>query len=136
MFKIFLILTTAVLAVILAAKLTFDAVSYSGSQPVNQPWARGTMEFVAWNGEQWTSWIRAGVFEQIPQDSEAWSRHANASIAYTDWDGRMWQAKIDGEEFLLAFHGDWEGSVERSGAIRYRDWTGMNQLRTVAQLRR
>ncbi len=136
MFKIFIILITAVLAVIVAAKYTFDSSSYSGSAPVNQPWARGSMEFVAWNGEQWTSWVHAGVFEQIPQDKKTWSRHANASIAYTGWDGQLLQAKIDGEEFLLAFHGDWEGSVERSDAIRYRDWTGVNQLRTVAQLKR
>lgn len=136
MFKIILILTTAVLAVILAAKLSFEATANTGNQPVNQPWALGTMEFVAWNGEQWTTWVRAGVFEQIPQSEGKWSRHTNASIAYTDWEGRLWQAKIDGEEFLLAFHGEWEGSVERSDAIRYRDWTGVNQLRTVAQLKR
>jgi len=136
MFKIILILTTAVLAVILAAKLSFEVTANTGNEPVNQPWVQGTMEFVAWNGEQWTTWVRAGVFEQIPQSEGKWSRHTNASIAYTDWEGRLWQAKIDGEEFLLAFHGDWEGSVERSDAIRYRDWTGVNQLRTVAQLKR
>jgi len=136
MLKIFFIITSAVLAIILAAKLSFDANNYTGSEPVNQPWSQGSMEFIAWNGERWTTWVHAGVFEQIPQDKEAWSRHANASIAYTDWEGRLWQAKIDGEEFLLAFHGDWEGLVERSDALRYRDWTGINQLRTVAQLRR
>lgn len=136
MFKIIFSLTMAVLAVILAAKLTFNATTNIGNEPVNQPWVQDTMEFVAWNGEQWTSWVRAGVFEQIPQNKEKWSRHANTSIAYTDWEGRLWQAKIDGEEFLLAFHGDWEGSVERSDAIRYQDWTGVNQLRTVAQLKR
>ena len=136
MFKIFLSLTAAVVAVILAAKLTFNASSYSGSEPANQPWAQGTMEFVAWNGEKWTAWVRAGLFEQLPQDVEKWSRHANPSVAYTDWEGRLWQAKIDGEEFLLAHRGDWGGSVERSAAIKYRDWRGKNQLRTVAQLRR
>lgn len=136
MFKIILIITTAVLVAILAAKLSFEATANTGNEPVNQPWVRGTMEFVAWNGEQWTTWVRAGVFEQIPQSEGKWSRHTNASIAYTDWEGGMWQAKIDGEEFLLAFHGDWEGSIERSDAIRYRDWTGVNQLRTVAQLKR
>ena len=136
MFKIFLTITTAVLVVILAAKLTFSATSYSGSEPANAPWAQGTMEFVAWNGERWTTWIRAGVFEQTPQDTQRWSRHANPSIAFTDWEGRQWQAKIDGEDFMLALHGDWGGSVERSDAIKYRDWTGKNQLRTVTQLRR
>ncbi len=136
MLKIFLILLTAVFAVVLAAKLTFNATTDSGSKPVNPPWAYNSMEFVAWNGEKWTTWVRADMFEQTPQDKESWSRHANASIAYTDWEGRLWQAKIDGEEFLLAYHGDWEGSVERSDAIRYRDWSGVNQLRTVAQLKR
>jgi len=136
MFKIILIITTAILVVILAAKLSFEATANKGNLPINQPWAQGTMEFVAWNGERWTSWIHAGVFEHIPQSEGKWSRHTNASIAYTDWEGQLWQAKIDGEEFLLAFHGEWEGSVERSDAIRYRDWTGVNQLRTVAQLKR
>lgn len=136
MFKIFLTLTAAVLAVILAAKLTFNATTHSSSEPVDQPWAQDRMEFVAWNGEKWTAWVRAGSFELLPQDTQQWSRHANASIAYTDWEGRLWQAKIDGEEFLLTQRGDWGGSVERAAGIKYRDWTGNNQLRTVAQLRR
>ncbi len=136
MFKIVLGLTAAVLTVVLAAKITFNATTSSGSEPVNQPWAQDRMEFVAWNGEEWTAWVRAGLFEQLPQDTQAWSRHANVSIAYTDWEGRLWQAKIDDEAFLLAHRGDWEGPVERSDAIRYRDWRGKNQLRTLAQLKR
>ncbi len=136
MFKIVLTLAAAILATIVAAKLTFEANSYSGSEPSNQPWAQESMKFVSWNDEQWTAWIRSGKFEQSPQDTDRWSRHANASIAYTDWEGGLWQAKIEGEEFLLAHRGDWEGHIERSSAIRYRDWTGRNQLRTVAQLRR
>jgi hypothetical protein len=136
MFKIILTLTAAVLAAILAAKFTFNATAHAGSESANQPWAQDRMEFVAWNGEKWTAWVRAGLFEQLPQNTQKWSRHANASIAYTDWEGRLWQAKIDGEEFLLAQRGDWGGTVERAAAIKYRDWTGKNQLRTVAQLRR
>ncbi len=136
MFKVFLGLAAAVLAVVLAAKITFNTSTGFGSEPSNQPWAQDTMEFVAWNGEKWTAWVHADLFEQLPQDTQAWNRHANASIAYTDWEGRSWQAKIDDEEFLLAHHGDWKGPVERSVAIRYRDWTGKNQLRTLAQLRR
>jgi broad specificity phosphatase PhoE len=32
--------------------------------------------------------------------------------------------------------GDWQGPVDRSTAIRYRDWSGSNQLRTVSELKR
>ena len=136
MFRILLTLAAAILATIVAAKLTFEANSYSGREPVNQPWTQGTMEFVSWNDEQWAAWIRSGKFEQSPQDTVNWSRHANTSIAYTGWEGKLWQAKIEGEEFLLAHRGNWGGHIERTSAIRYRDWTGRNQLRTVAQLRR
>lgn len=136
MFKIVMILVAAVLAAVLAAKLTFDATAYAGSEPANAPWTQGTMEFVAWNGDKWTTWIHAGKFEQVPQDRVNWSRHANPSLAYSDWEGHPWQAKIDGEEFLLAPNGDWDGPVERSAAIKYRDWAGRNRLRTVAQLQR
>ena len=136
MFKILLGLATAVVVIILAAKLTFIASTYPADEPVNQPWVQDRMEIVAWNGEKWTAWVHDGLFEQLPQDARAWSRHANASIAYTDWEGRLWQAKIGEEEFLLAHHGDWEGHVERSEAIKYRDWSRRNQLRTLAQLSR
>jgi hypothetical protein len=44
--------------------------------------------------------------------------------------------KIDGDQFLLAHRGDWKGRIERASAVRYRDWRGHPQLRTVAQLRR
>jgi hypothetical protein len=94
------------------------------------------MEFVAWNGEPWTAWIRDGTFQLVPQDSKRWSRHSNPTIAFVDWEGAPWQAKIDGEEFVLARRGDWQEATLRSNAIRYRDWTNSNQLRTAAQLTR
>ena len=31
---------------------------------------------------------------------------------------------------------DWNGSTERVAALRYRDWKGENQLRTLGQLAR
>ncbi len=136
MFKVVLILLAAMLTTIIAAKLLYQATSYTGSEPVHQPWVQNTMEFVAWNDQQWVAWIHDGAFEQIPQDEQNWSRHSNVTLAFTDWEGEMWQAKIDGDAFLLAHHGDWEGLVERTDAIRYRDWAGTNQLRTLVQLRR
>ena len=81
-------------------------------------------------------WIRDGAFEQIPENDRKWSRHWNVSLAYTDWEGEPWQVKIDGEEFLLAYRGDWNGPIKRASAIRYRDWAGDKKLRTVVQLRR
>ena len=91
---------------------------------------------MAWNGGQWTTWIREGQFELIPEDDKNWSRHVNPTLAFVDWEGQKWQAKIDGDMFLLAHRGNWQGEVERSDAIRYRDWAGSKQLRTVSQLQR
>ncbi len=136
MAKVVLVLLAALLAAIIAAKLLFNFTSYTGDEPVQRPWTQNKMDFVAWNGEEWTAWIRGDLFEQLPQDDKNWSRHSNGSIAFTAWDGGTWQAKIDGDEFILAHRGEWEGPVDRAEAIRYRDWAGRNQLRTVAQLRR
>ena len=121
---------------IAAARFAYILNTDTGDDPANEAWAQSKMEFVAWNDDKWTAWIHGGAFEQLPQNTDKWSRHANASIAFTNWEGEAWQAKIDGDVFLLAHHGDWEGPVEHSEAIRYRDWSGVDQLRTVAQLRR
>ena len=52
MIKVVLGLSAAVLATVVAAKLTFDATTYTGAEPATQPWEQNTMEFVAWNGEK------------------------------------------------------------------------------------
>ena len=134
--KVVLVLLAALLAAIVAAKVAYEFTTDIGSEPVQQPWTQNSMEFVAWNNEKWTAWIRDSSFEQIPQDDGNWSRQSNASIAFTDWAGDRWQAKIEGDKFLLAHQGNWAGSIESSDAIHYRDWAGKNQLRTVLQLRR
>ncbi len=136
MAKVLLGVLAAFLATILAARLAFFVSSNPDNAPADQPWAQSTMEFVAWNGERWTAWVRDDAFEHVPQNSGRWSRHSNASLAFIDWEGEAWQAKISGEEFLLAHHGEWHESTERATAIRYRDWTGKHQLRSLAQLRR
>ena len=136
MTKVVLVLAAAMIATIMAANLAYDATANVGSEPVNEPWAQEKMEFIAWNGEKWTAWILGGGFEQIPENTAKWSRHFNPSLAFIDWDGEMWQAKIEGDEFLLAYRGDWSETVERTGAIQFRDWKDKNQQRTVAQLRR
>jgi len=136
MYKVVLGLFMAVLATIVAAKVTFIANSSVSNAPVNQPWSQDTMELVAWNEDKWVAWIRDGVFEQRPRDKGKWRGHANPSLAYIGWEGTRWQAKIDGEVFLLARRGDWKGPVERVNAIRYRNWKGEKELRTVAQLSR
>jgi hypothetical protein len=120
----------------MAAKLAFNATTYTEAEPASRPWAQDTMEFVAWNGEKWTAWIRDDAFEQRPQNEVKWSRHSNPSLAFIDWEGREWQAKIDGDEFLLAHRGNWKGAIEHVTALRYRDWEGERRLRTVAQLKR
>lgn len=136
MTKALLGLLVAVLVAIAAARIAYNVSVDQGEVPANDAWAQNRMEFVAWNNDKWTAWIHDGAFEQAPQNTAKWSRHSNASIAFTNWKGEAWQAKIDGEVFLLAHQGDWQGSIDRTAAIRYRDWSGNNQLRTVAELRR
>jgi len=136
MIKVVLGLLAALLATILGAKLTYDATAYNGTDPANQPWAQDSMEFVTWNGEKWTAWIRDGTFEQRPQNNAKWSSHANTSLAFIDWEGEPWQAKINSDALVLAHRGDWTGSTKHMTAIRYRDWKGENQLRTLTQLKR
>jgi hypothetical protein len=129
-------LIAGALVAVLAARFAFEFTTRAGRQPGSEPWAQKRMEFVAWNGEQWTAWVRDNLFEQVPQDEGRWHRHANSSLAFTGWDGEPWQARIEGDQFLLARRGDWNGPIERTAAVRYRDWREKNQLRTVAQLRR
>ncbi len=121
---------------IVAAQYAYRVSVDPGDEPVNEPWAQNKMEFVAWNSDQWTAWIHDGAFEQIPQNAGKWSRHSNPSIAFTGWDGEAWQAKIDGDMFLIAHQGNWQDAVDTADAIRYRDWSGHNQIRTVAELNR
>ncbi len=120
----------------LAAKLAYNVKSYAGDEVVNAPWAQNSMEFVTWNGEPWTSWIRDEQFEHRPENEEQWGQHSTGSVAFMDWENTPWQAKIEGDSFLLAHHGNWQGHTEHANAIRYRDWQGKNQIRTVTQLRR
>ncbi len=136
MTKALLGLTAGILLVILAAKVAYNTNTNHGDAPVNEAWAQGEMQFVSWNNEKWTAWIHNGAFELAPQNKSTWSRHANVSLAFTNWKGEAWQAKIDGDGFLLAYEGDWQGPVEQSEAIRFRDWSGNNQLRTVTELNR
>ena len=123
-------------AAIVAARLAFEFTTPAVSGPSNEPWALSRMEFVAWNNERWTAWVREETFEQIPENTGRWHRHSNPSLAYIDWDGEPWQAKIEGESFILAHRGDWNAPTETASAIRYRDWSGRNQLRTLVQLSR
>ena len=136
MAKALLALLAAFLATIVAARLAFEFTTRGGEEPANEPWVLNKMEFVSWNSEPWTAWVRDGAFEQIPQNAGYWHRHSKASLAFIDWDGEPWQVKIDGESFVLAPRGDWNGPTESATAIRYRDWSGTNQLRTLAQLQR
>jgi hypothetical protein len=126
----------AFLVAIAIAQFAFQLTDKEGTGPGKEAWASDRMEFVAWNRERWTAWIHDGAFEQLPEDRANWNRHANQSIAYVNWDGESYQAKIDGDNFLLARHGDWVGDIEVADAIRYRDWSGNKQLRTVTELRR
>ena len=136
MTKVFVTLLAAILAAILAARLLYGATTRNDIEPTSQPWAQDSMQFVAWDDERWTAWIRDDKFELTPRAPGKWQHHVNTSLAFTDWEGKPWQAKIEGQQFLLAYRGDWKGRIERAGALRYRDWRGHHQLRTVAQLRR
>ena len=136
MIKVIAVLLAAVLATVLASRLWYRATVEVDGASTSQPWAQDSMQFVAWDDERWTAWIRDDKFELAPRAEGKWRRHANSSLAFTDWEGKPWQAKIEGQQFLLAYRGDWKGRIERASALRYRDWRGDHQLRTVAQLRR
>ena len=136
MAKVLLGLSAAMLLVIAAARFAYNVSTDPGGQPVNDAWAQGKMEFVTWNDEKWTAWVHAGAFTQVPQNTDDWSRHSNTSLAFTNWAGEFWQAKIDGDLFLFAYQGNWQGPVEQSDAIRFQDWSGINRIRTVSELRR
>ena len=129
MIKVVLVLSAAVFAAILGAKLMYDATVHTGTEPAKQPWAQNTMEFMAWNGEKWTTWIRDNKFEHRPQNDTLWSPHANTSLAFIGWEGEPWQVKITSDATTLAHRGDWKGATEQVTAIRYRDWKGEKQLR-------
>ena len=136
MAKALLGFSMAMLVAIVAARFTYSVSTNPDTGPVQEAWAQNRIEFVTWNNVKWTAWIHDGSFELIPQDLSNWSRHANASIAFSDWEGESWQVKIDDDSFLLAHEGNWQGPIERAKAIRYIDWNGNNQLRTVADLQR
>ena len=131
-----LLLFVALIATVVAARVAFTLTTSSDNGSMSQPWAQDRMEFVAWNGERWTAWIRDGGFELTPRNPGKWSRHANSTLAFLDWQGVPWQAKIEGDTFILAHRGVWKGATESASALQYRDWQGAKQLRTVAQLRR
>ena len=134
--RVLLVLAAAFLAVVLAARVAYSVSTDLGDEPVNKAWVQNKMEFVAWNGQRWTAWIHDGGFELAPENTRRWSRHSSPSIAFTNWDGEYWQARIDGDSFLLAYRGNWQEPSEPVEAIQYRDWFGINRLRTVADLRR
>ena len=129
-------LLVAVLLVITAAKFAASVSSAPAEAALNEAWAQNKMEFITWNNEKWSAWIHANEFTKVPQNTADWSRHSIASLAYINWEGESWQAKIDGDLFLLAYQGNWQGPVDQSEAIRFRDWSGNNRIRTVTELRR
>jgi len=81
--KVLLGLLAAVLVVIAAARFAYSVSTDPGEEPVNEAWAQDKMEFVTWNSEKWSAWVHAGAFRQVPQNTDAWSRHSNASLAFT-----------------------------------------------------
>lgn len=123
-------------AAIGGAKFAFESTSAADVQAAADPWAQDKMEFIAWNGQPWTGWIRDGNFELVPENEGTWHRHSNTTIAYIGWDAEQWQARVDGDQFVIAHRGEWHGHTEAVEALRYRDWGGVNSVRTVAQLTR
>jgi len=136
MAKAFVAVFVAFLVAIVAARGAYLRSTDHGDHAPNQAWAQDRMKFIAWNSEKWTAWVSDDAFEKSPQNTAKWHRHANKSIAFIGWNGGHWQAKIDGDEILLARNGDWQGDVDRALAIRYLDWSGNEQIRSLEQLRR
>lgn len=130
------LLLTGFVVAVAAANIAYRASADTGADRGSMAWSRDRMEFVAWNGVEWTAWIHAGAFELVPKKSGRWHRHRSPSIAFIDWQGEPWQAKLDDGRFVLARKGHWEDELVEDESIRYRDWAGNNQLRTVADLAR
>ncbi|MCH2336897.1 MAG: hypothetical protein MK316_06485 [Pseudomonadales bacterium] len=133
MTKIVLGIFAAALCTIVAAKIAYDASGHPSSATVNEPWAQHKLEFVTWNGSNWTAWIRDEAFEHRPQKEGKWHSHAKRTLSYINWQGTPTKATIDGEAFMVTPHGV---DSSRQDAIRYRDWDGENRLRTFNQLQR
>ena len=102
MTNVLMLIVAAVLVAIGGARVAYNVSSDPGGEPVQVAWSQDRMEFVTWNNGKWTAWVHAGSFELSPQTSGKWSRHANPSIAFTNWDGEQWQAKIDGMDSEVA----------------------------------
>ena len=87
MAKVVLGLLAAFLATVLAARVSFFVSTSPDDAIADEPWSQNEMEFVAWNGERWTAWIRDGAFEHTPENPDRWSRHSNSSLAFIGWEG-------------------------------------------------
>jgi hypothetical protein len=131
-----LALAVLFVATIVGSSLAFDLKTASTREAGSEPWALQRMEFVSWNNDRWTAWVKDDSFEHTPEESGYWHRHSNASLAFIDWDGELWQAKVAEESFILAHRGDWNMPTESVSALRYLDWSGEKQIRTLAQLSR
>ena len=121
---------------VMGARLAFEASGPDEASSTAAPWAQNKMEFIAWNGQRWTAWLRDGNFELTPENEGNWHRHANSSIAYIGWGGEPIQARLHGEQFQIAHRGEWHAAVEEVEAIHYIDWSGVRRVRSVEQLTR
>ena len=131
-----LALAVLCVATIVGSSLAFDLKTASTHEAGSEPWALQRMEFVSWNNDRWTAWVKDDSFEHTPEESGYWHRHSNPSLAFIDWNGEPWQAKVAEESFILAHRGDWDMPTEAVSALRYIDWSGEKQIRTLAQLSR
>ena len=91
MAKVVLSSLAAVLAAIFAARVLYNTTAETDIEPIPRPWAQHAMEFVTWNDERWTAWIRKDKFELLPREEGRWQRHTNVSLAFIDWQGQPWR---------------------------------------------
>ena len=131
-----LALAVVFVATVLGSTLAFELKTARTHESGVEPWALQRMEFVSWNNDRWTAWVKDGSFEHTPEESGYWHRHSNSSLAFVNWDGEPWQAKVAEGSFILAHRGDWSMPTESVSALHYLDWSGQKQVRTLAQLTR
>ncbi|MBH97822.1 MAG: hypothetical protein CMM56_05150 [Rhodospirillaceae bacterium] len=136
MVKGLLALSAVFVATVIGSVLAFELKTASIHETGNEAWAHQKMEFVSWNNERWTAWVKDDSFEHTPESSGYWHRHSNPSLAFIDWNGEPWQAKIAEDSFVIANRGDWSMPTETVEALHYLDWSGQRQIRTLAQLSR
>lgn len=80
------------------------------------------INYIAWDGTQWTAKFSGDRLVQAPNGD--WSRsRTDAVMQYQTWDGSKWSVKLDQRRFLHAPNGDFT-KAHPDDIIIYKSWDG------------